>query len=236
MAKLPTSSAFPLHDCLLARLPRAESDRLSAQLKLVPLEFREVLYEAGSAIKYVYFPLSGVVSSIAIMLDGRAIEVATIGKEGMVGIFSLVGVETSSERMLVQVPGQALRMGVAQLQAETKPDSPLRRLLVRYQAAFLKQVSLAVACNGLHPVQKRCCKWILMTRDRVETDEFPLTHEFLSHMLGVRRASVTEVLRPLQDANLIRNHRGTVTVLDRKGLEKSACECYQSIKDEFENW
>ncbi|HEV8061649.1 MAG TPA: Crp/Fnr family transcriptional regulator [Gemmataceae bacterium] len=233
MAKLHAALALP-NGCLLARLSASEFQRLSPRLKLVSLDFNAVLYEPRALVDYVYFPLSGVVSAVALMLDGTAIEVATIGHEGMVSIGAFIGVESSADRMVVQVPGEALRMATTDLQSETRSDSPLRRLLIRYHGAFLKQISQAVACNGLHPIQQRCCKWILMTRDRVNADEFPLTQEFLSHMLGVRRASVTEVLRPLQDANLIRNWRGNVTVLDRKNLEAAACECYRITKEEFD--
>jgi len=181
----------------------------------------------------VYFPNKGVVSAVTVMKDGSSIEVATIGNEGMAGMPAFLNHGESPNRMIVQVEGDALRMEAATLLAETKEGLPLRHLLFTYQTAFNYQVSQSVACNGLHTVQPRCCRWILMTHDRALADEFPLTHEFLAQMLGVRRVSVTEVLKPLQDAGLIRNHRGRMTVLDRKGLEKASCECYQSVIDEF---
>ena len=136
--------------------------------------------------------------------------------------------------MIVQIAGDALRMEAGALEQEAGKDSPLRRLLLLYHTAFLTQVSYSVACNGLHPIEQRCCRWILMTHDRMESDEVPLTHEFLSIMLGVRRASITEVLRPLHELGLVGNSRGTIKILDRSGLEQRACECYRKVKDEFD--
>ncbi len=218
---------------LLARLSPPEYQRLVPLLRVVPFNFKQILNEPRSRIAYVHFPTQGVVSAVTIMEDGTVIEVATIGNEGMVGLTALLGDQESPNRMIVQVTGAALRMTIDDFRAETREDSPLRRLLVRYHAAFLVQISQAVACNGLHHVQERCCRWILMTHDRVESDEFLLTHEFLAHMLGVRRMSVTAVLKPLQDAGLIRNRRGRVTVLDRPGLEAATCECYRSVQAAF---
>ena len=219
---------------LLARLPLQDYQRLLPLLRPCPLEFKRVLNEPQSAIDYVYFPSQGVVSAVTLMEDGTVIEVATVGNEGMVGLNAFLGDEESPNRQVVQVPGESLRMEAQDLRAETSRDSPLRHLLVRYNTAFLKQISQAVACNGLHNVQQRCCRWVLMTHDRAQSDEFLLTHEFLSHMLGVRRMSVTDVLKPLRDAGLIRNQRGRITVLDRPGLEAAVCECYRTVQDTFD--
>jgi CRP-like cAMP-binding protein len=232
MAKPHASPALPGNQ-LLARLPKKEYERLLPSLRLIPLEAKSIFNEPNSPITYVYFPIRGVISSVTLMEDGSSIEVATIGNEGVVGISAMLGDEQSQNRVIVQVPGEAMRMRTKDLQAEAVRDGPLRRLLVRYNSAYMKQISQAVACNGLHNVQQRCCRWILMTHDRAMSDEFLLTHEFLSHMLGVRRVSVTEVLKPLQDRGLIRNHRGQITVLDRPGLEATTCECYRSIRDAF---
>jgi CRP-like cAMP-binding protein len=195
---------------------------------------KQVLYEARSLIRYAYFPSRGVVSALNVMEDGRTIEVATVGNEGMVGLPLLVGATTSSNRVIVQVPGQALRMGVDVLREEVSRESALRRLLTLYLSAFLAQVSQAVACNGLHSVQQRCCRWLLMTQDRAQSDGFLMTHELLAEMLGVRRSSVSEVLEPLKEKGLIRYSRGKITILDRKGLTACACECYRKVKEEFE--
>jgi CRP-like cAMP-binding protein len=233
MANHHTVSA-PHTNRLLACLPSKEVQRLHSRLQPVSLEFKQILYEPRESISYVFFPNRGVVSTIYLMNDGSSIEVATIGNEGLVGMAAVFGAEPSPDRMMVQVPGAALRMRADDLRLETKQDSPLRSILVSYQAAFIKQITQSVACNGLHPVPKRCCRWILETHDRVLSDEFPMTHEFLSQMLGVRRVSVTEALKPLETAGLIHKGRGTVTVIDRKGLEVAACECYRSVQDEFD--
>jgi CRP-like cAMP-binding protein len=225
--------AVPPGNRLLARLPADEYQRLLPRLKLVPLELKHVLYEARSSIDYAYFPNRGVVSALTVMEDGRAIEVATIGDDGMVGLPLLVGAKITANRVIVQVPGDALRMPEAALREEVSRDSALRRLLVLYHTAFLAEVSQAVACNGLHSVHQRCCRWLLMTQDRAHSDVFPITHEFLAEMLGVRRSTVSEVLEPFQEKGLIRYSRGKLTVLDRDGLMAGSCECYRSITDEF---
>ena len=219
---------------LLARLPPAEYQRILPRLQFVALELKHVIYEARSPIDYAYFPNRGVISALTVMDDGRAIEVATIGDEGMVGLPLLIGAKTTGNRMIVQVPGDAMRMAEDALREEVGRDSPLRQLLVLYHTAFLAQVSQAVACNGLHSVHKRCCRWLLMTQDRAHSDVFPMTHEFLAEMLGVRRSTVSEVLEPFQKKGLIRYSRGKCTVLDREGLKAGACECYRVIAKEFE--
>jgi CRP-like cAMP-binding protein len=219
---------------LLARLPAPEYQRLLPLLRPVPLEFKQILNEPASRIANVYFPNHGVISEVIIMENGTGIEVATVGNEGMAGLNAVLGAQESPNRMIVQVRGGALRMAADDFRAEISRDCSLRQLLVRYHTAFLKQISQSVACNGLHPVKQRCCRWILETHNRVQSAEFPLTHEFLSQMLGVRRMSITAVLRPLQTAGLIRARRGRITVLDRLGLEAAACECYHSVRATFD--
>src|SRR3984893_11496747 len=157
--------AAPQGNRLLARLPPEEYQRLLPRVQRVPLALKHVLYEARSPIDYAHFPTRGVVSALTVMEDGRAIEVATIGDEGMVGVPLLVGAKTTANRMIVQVPGEAMRMTEEVLREEVSRDSPLRRLLVVYHTAYLAQVSQAVACNGLHSVPQRCCRWLLMTQD-----------------------------------------------------------------------
>jgi len=219
---------------LLAQLPKAEFQRLLPNLLPVNLEFKRVLYEPRAPLDYAYFPERGVVSQLTVMEDGAGIEVATIGKEGMVGLPILFGMAEISSRLVVQVPASAFRMSAHVLRQETSGDTPLRRVLLRYNGAYLTQVSQSVGCNGLHSVPRRCCRWLLMTHDRVDGDEFPITHEFLAQMLGVRRPSITEVLQPLQEDGLIRYRRGSMTVLDRRGLEAASCECYRIVQDEFD--
>jgi CRP-like cAMP-binding protein len=225
----------PQGNRLLARLPPEEFQRLLPRLQVVSLALKQVLYEARSLIDYAYFPNRGVISALTVMEDGRAIEVATIGDEGMMGLPLLVGAKITTNRMIVQVPGEAMRMSEDVLREEVSRDSPLRRLLALYHTAFLAQVSQAVACNGLHSVHQRCCRWLLMTQDRAHSDVFPMTHEFLAEMLGVRRSTVSEVLEPFQKEGLIRYSRGKCTVLDREGLKAGSCECYRVIASEFDS-
>ena len=218
---------------LLARLPADEYQRLRPHLKPARFEFNRVLHEAREPLRYAYFPSSGVLSALTVMGDGHAIEVGTVGREGMVGSTALLGVPTALHTVIVQVAGEGLRIRAGVLAELALADGPLRRLLGLYHAFFLMQVSQSVACNGLHPVHRRCCRWLLITHDRVDGNVFPLTHVFLALMLGVRRASVSDVLQPLRDRGLIAYSRGQMTVLDRTGLEAAACECFRAVNDEF---
>ena len=236
MVRQDANSSSTATGRLLARLPPSELRRLSPALERVALELHQVIQEERSPFRFVYFPVNGVVSAINVSIEGESIEVATIGNEGMVGLPAFVGSDVAATRMLIQVGGEALRMTVEDLRAETTQDTPLKRLLVRYHAAFLHQISQAVLCNGLHSVKKRCCKWLLMTHDRIVGDEFPMTHEFMSEMLGVRRATVTELLNTLDEEGVIRNHTKRIFVQDRARLEVLACECYRSFREEYENW
>ena len=219
---------------ILGSLPAREYARLLPHLKLASLEVNQLIYEAKGLIDYVYFPTCGVISAVAVMEDGTAIEVATVGNEGMAGLPALNKAERSPHRLFVQVAGQAYKMSANVLQRETRDEGLLCKVLFRYQTAFFMQMSQSVACNGLHSIEQRCCRWLLITLDRVADDVIPLTHEFLSIMLGVRRPGVTEVLQKLQAKGYLRYHRGTITVLDRAGLENTSCECYRNVKTEYD--
>ena len=227
------STANVSENRLLAGLPPREWERLRPNLELVPLKLRDTINDPGMPFQHVHFPVQGLISVVAAMDDGDSIEVGTIGTEGMSGL-PVLSETTSPYRHLVQIEGQALRMPAQRLLEETAFDTPLRRLLFRYQTAFVTHLMQSVACNGLHNVQERCARWLLRCIDRAETAEVVVTHEFLAQMLGVRRASISDVLRPLQQDGLIRSRRGVVAVLDRKGLEGQACECYQVITGEYE--
>jgi len=219
---------------ILARLPKAEYARILSASKLVNFPFKEVLCEANEPVKYVWFPRTGVLSAIVVTLSGGAIEAANIGKEGVFGWTAVFAAGTSPHRMIAQVPGQAVRMDIKTFKADMNRNRALRELLLRYNSAFLTQVSQSVACNGLHTVRERCCRWLLMSHDRVQSDKLPLTHEFLAIMIGVHRPGVTNILGSLKDAGLIRSTRGSVTILDRKRLEDAACECYRTVTDEYD--
>jgi CRP-like cAMP-binding protein len=218
---------------LLAELPRADYQRLASHLEPVSLSLKQILHEPGAAIADVYFLRSGMVSMVMPMRDGMSIEVGTIGLEGMVGLPAFLGAGAARARYLVQIPGDALRLRSDVLRQEAARQGAFHRLLQLYTHAFMTQEAQIVACNGLHAVKQRCCRWLLLTHDRVRSDEFPLTQEFFAQMLGVRRASVAEVARMLQRTGLIRYRRGQVTILDRDGLQKAACECYGVIKSAF---
>jgi CRP-like cAMP-binding protein len=229
-----TAPAARPENRLLARLPKADFRRLFPRALPVPFAFRQQLCQARSPVEYAYFPYSGCLSAITIMDDGRAIEVATIGNEGMVGLGGVFESGSSPNDVIIQVAGEGLRVDIAMLKAETERDGPVRDLMSRYHSAYQTQVSFSVACNGLHTIQQRCCRWVLITHDRVGSNTVPLTHEFLAIMLGVRRPSVTEVLHPLQGKGLIQNGRGAIRILDRQGLEALACECYRRTREEYD--
>lgn len=218
---------------ILSRLPKSELDGLRPYLQSVKFEQGQVLYEARTMIEHSYFPNTGTLSAVVVMRDGLMIEVATVGKEGMVGTPNFNLPPYSPNRLFVQVPGDGWRIETRVLEREAHHSALLRRLLVLYHMAFLFQGSQSVACNGLHPLRARCCRWLLMTHDRAEGDEFQLTHEFLSTMLGVRRSSVTEALQSLQEKGLITGTRGRIHIVDRARLEADSCECYHAVRDEY---
>jgi CRP-like cAMP-binding protein len=219
---------------LLAALPRKEYDRLHPHLEKVSLLLRDILYEANGPIPHVYFPLDGVVSLVIIMDGGCSLEVGIIGNEGMVGTPVFLGCQSSLTRAISQVAGDALRMETKVFHEEMLRHGALYGLVQRSTQAMINQISQSTVCNHRHSVKKRLCRWLLMSHDRVGTDEFPLTHEFLAQMLGVRRPTVTAVAGTLQKAGLIRYRRGELTVLDRKGLEAASCECYEVVAKELE--
>jgi CRP-like cAMP-binding protein len=206
--------------------------RLESRLVPVSHKFDEPIYEARQEVDYVYFPTTAVASLLTIMEDGSAIEVATVGREGLVG-HVIVDHKISINRVIIQIAGTSLRMPASALLAALNEIDEIRYVLVQYRRAYDFQVSRAVACNGLHKVEQRCCRWLLMTRDRVASDEFALTHEYLGMMLGVRRSSVTEVLAPLQAEGLLQSTRGSISVLDRAAIEARACECYDAVNAEY---
>ncbi len=219
---------------LLSLLPQDEATRLAERLEPVSLEFKQILCEPGEPIRHIYFPQSGVVSWLAVLNGDASAEVATIGHEGMVGVRVFLGADTSPALVMVQVPGPALRLGIADFREYMRSDNSLVQILHRYLNAFLTQLAQSVACNTFHSVKQRFCRWLLMTHDRVRSDQFPLTHELAAQMLGVRRASVTDAARKLQSAGLIRYTHGKITVLDRQRLETTSCVCYRAVKADYD--
>jgi CRP-like cAMP-binding protein len=219
---------------LLSRLPTQYIEPLLANSQIVPLRAMDVLYEARARVRHAYFPMKGIISALAVMRDGGAIEVTTVGDEGMVYLPSLFDSDTAMHRIIVQGEGEAIQVEVDWLRSEVKRNETLRALFNRYQLAFMLDLSQTVACNGLHTLEKRCCRWLLLSQTRMKSNELPFTHEFLSMMLGVRRPSVTDVLQSLQERGFISAQRGKIVVLDREGLERTACECYRTVREEFE--
>ena len=220
-----------IENSLLAALPRKEHQRLLARLEPVTLTFGEVLYEPGQTISHVYFPGTSLVSLLTLVDGHLALEVGLLGRDGMVGIPLVLGHNESSVRALVQGTGTAMRMASAHFREEFQLSLPLQQALYRYTHTLMAQISQTAACNRFHVVETRLARWLLMTHDRVKSDQFRMTHEFLGHMLGVRRVGVTKAAQALQKRKLIRYSRGDITVLDRIGLEAAACRCYEVVRD-----
>jgi len=221
---------------LLSALPEGDYERLKGQLQPRAVQQKQPLGEAGYRIDEVHFPVDAVVSILTRMDEGPSVEIATIGNEGVVGLTVAWGgtVMNPREVATVQVPGHVVSMEAAAFREELDRQGALASLVERYTLAFFSQVSQQVACNGLHSVEQRCARWLLLTHDRVGTDEFPMTHEFLAQMLGVRRASVTVTAGILQKAGFVAFTRGRVAVVDREGLEGAACECYSVTREVYD--
>jgi cAMP-binding proteins - catabolite gene activator and regulatory subunit of cAMP-dependent protein kinases len=219
---------------LLASLPTASLERVLPDLHVKPLHTRQVLQTPGERLAEVVFPVEGVASMVSMGDSGSEVEVATIGCEGMVGLPVFLGGEKAAVEIFIQVPGEGLHMQAATFKNHVERDPTLVRTLLLYTQAMMTQVAQCSACNIHHSIEARCARWLLQTHDRVKGDTFPLTQEFLSLMLGVRRATVTEVAGELQNRKLIRYVRGVIEVRDRKGLEGAACDCYQLINGEYD--
>ncbi len=219
---------------LLAALPVKERERLLPSLKRVPLTLGDVIYEPDERIRYVYFPTSGVVSLLCTTNDGASIEAGTIGMEGMVGISIFLGVDSSPNRAMVQVEGEALRMKAKVFREIAGRRDRFHDLLHLYTYALMTQISLSVACNRFHNVEKRLARWLLMMHDRTQADEFKFTQELISQMIGTRRPHVSTAANTLHNAGLIRNGRGKIDILNREGLMKTACDCYLTAKKRFD--
>jgi CRP-like cAMP-binding protein len=219
---------------LLDALPSTEYSRLESELTPVTLAVRDAVYDRDKPIEAVYFPLDAVISMVATVEGDPAVEVATIGCEGMAGLPAFLGATTSPNECFCQVSGTALRLSVDGLRRFLATDGALHDLLHRYTQASLVQFAQNVACNRLHTSEERCARWLLQTRDRVQSDTFELTQEFLGQMLGVRRSTVSLIAGQLQEAGIIQYSRGRITILDRAALHEAACECYDIVQTEFD--
>ncbi len=221
----------PIANSLLASLPGEDYRRLLGEFEAVSLTAGEVLFEPGERIRHVYFLNDGLVSLLMVMADRKALEVGLVGREGMVGVALALGADTSPARALVQGSGSALRMKAASFCEALGRSLPLQREVLRYAYAKLIQARQTAACNRFHEVEARLARWLLLTRDRVNSDRFHLTHEFLADILGVRRVGVTNAATALQRRKLISYSRGDIRILDRPGLKTAACECYEIVRN-----
>ncbi|MXQ12411.1 Crp/Fnr family transcriptional regulator [Microvirga makkahensis] len=219
---------------LLAALEPEDFAALEPHLELVELTRGQILYDAGEFISHAYFLHDAIISLVNVMEDGGTTEVAVFGREGVVGLLSALVTREAFGRYIVQMSGTASRITFERLNEVRNARPAVRQLIMRYGEAFLAQTFQTVSCNAVHPVEARCCCWILKLHDRADGDTLPLTHEFLAEMLGVQRSSVSVVTRTLQTAGLIQQSRGSITVTDRAGLEETACECYGKIRRLFE--
>jgi CRP-like cAMP-binding protein len=224
----------PKQNHLLAALPEAECERLYPHLELVALSLGEVIYEAGRELQHVYFPVDSIVSLLYVMEDGASAEIAVAGHEGLVGIAVFMGGETTPSRAVVQSAGYAFRLKALLLKQEFNRSGPMQHLLLRYTQALITQMAQTAVCNRHHSVDQQLCRWLLLSLDRLASNELTMTQELIANMLGVRREGVTEAAGKLQGAGLIHYSRGRITVLDRPGVEARACECYAVVKKEFD--
>jgi CRP-like cAMP-binding protein len=222
-------SPSTIQNRLLRALPLKALKELLPALQPVPLPVKQVLHRPGDHLDFAYFPETGMVSIVLPLEDGGTIEVGTVGSEGMLPIASVLGDTVASSEAMVQLEGSALRMPADILRQRLDANAALRRHFGRYAHSFHQQVLQTAACNGAHSLEQRCARWLLLARHRIGSDELPLTQEFLSMMLAVRRAGVTEAAGVLQKAGLIRYRHGRITVLDPDGLEEVSCECFGRI-------
>jgi len=228
---LPTTHS-PQQNHLLAALPQAEFERIGPHLELVPMPLGEALYESGGRLQHVYFPTTSIVSLLYVMEDGASAEIAVVGNEGILGISLFMGGETTPSRAVVQSAGQGYRVKGAFVKSEFKRSLALQHVLLRYTQALITQMTQTAVCNRHHSVDQQLCRWLLLSLDRLPSNELIMTQELIGNMLGVRREGVTEAAGKLQRAGMIRYSRGRITVLDRSALEARACECYAVVKKE----
>jgi CRP-like cAMP-binding protein len=228
------NSAEPRNNFLLAALPDPEWRRWQSLLEKVEMPLGQVLYEPGTTLAHVYFPTTSIVSLLYVMENGASAEIAVVGNEGLVGISLFMGGESTPSRAVVQSAGHGLRLKAQLMKSEFERAGPVLHLLLRYTQALITQMAQTAACNRHHTLDQQLCRWLLLSLDRLRTNELAMTQELIANMLGVRREGVTEAALKLQQAGLISYARGRITVLDRAGLEKRTCECYAVVKREYD--
>src|SRR6202521_2605722 len=224
----------PQQNHLIAALPKSDMERLHLHLELVEMPLGDVIYESGTQLRHVYFPTTSIVSLLYVMEDGASAEIAVVGNEGIIGIALFMGGESTPSRAVVQSAGHAYRLEALLLKKEFNRAGPLMHLLLRYTQALITQMAQTAVCNRHHSVDQQFCRWLLLSLDRLPSNELTMPQELIANMLGVRREGVTEAAGKLQRAGLIRYVRGRITVLDRPRLETLSCECYAVVKREFD--
>jgi CRP-like cAMP-binding protein len=217
---------------ILAALPAAVFERVTAQLKLVPMELGKVIYESGDTLRYVYFPTDCIISLLYVLKDGASAEISVVGNEGLIGIALFMGGETTPSRAIVQSAGHAYRLPGQVLKDEFHRDPDTQLLLLRYTQALITQMAQTAVCNRHHSVDQQLCRWLLLSLDRLTSNHLTMTQELIANMLGVRREGVTEAAGKLQKAGVIHYQRGNITVVNRPKLESLCCECYAVVKKE----
>jgi len=230
---MPTQPS-PRQNHLLAALPRAVYDRLLPNLELVEMPLGEVLSTAGAELRYVYFPTTCIVSLVYVMANGSSAEIAVTGYEGLLGVSLLLGGQTTPSQAVVQSAGDAYRIKGEAIKYEFEQGGPLQHLLLLYTQALIAQMAQTAVCNRHHSLDQQLCRWLLLSLDRLRSDDLRMTQELIANMLGVRRQGVAEAAGNLQKAGLIDYRRGHITVLDRSGLERRVCECYAVVKREYD--
>lgn len=219
---------------LLAALPANEFARLKSDLESVSLPLGKVLYESGDKMTHIYFPTTAIISLLYIMENGATAEIGIAGNNGLIGIALFMGGETTSNRAVVQSGGDAVRMKAKDLKTAFALGGVFQNILLRYTQSLMTQISQTAVCNRLHSVEQQLCRWLLINHDQLQTDKLVMTHDLIANMLGVRREGVSIAAGNLQKLGLIKYVRGTITILDRTGLETVVCECYQVVKDEYD--
>jgi CRP-like cAMP-binding protein len=231
---LPVKTRERVGNKLLDALPGEEYEHILPYLESTSFSFGESIYESSERLNYAYFPTTSVVSLVYTMVDGASAEMCMVGNEGLIGVALFTGGETSPNRAIAQHSGGAIRVKASAIREEFRRGGPFQRLLLRYTQALLTQISQRAVCNGLHSIEQRLACWLLMTHDRVRSEKMQITQEFVSNLLGARREWVSLTTGSLRDKGVVVCNRGYITILDRAGLEATACECYSVIKDEYD--
>jgi CRP-like cAMP-binding protein len=222
-----------LKNYLLAALPADDFVRVKSTLEFVSFKLGEVLYESGEKMDYAYFPTTAIISLLYIMENGATAEIGIVGNDGVLGMALFLGGDTTTSRAIIQSAGEAFRMKAKDLKVEVTLSGIFQKLLMRYTQALMTQISQTAVCNRLHSVEQQLCRWLLLSHDRLNSDELVMTHDLIANMLGVRREGVTLAAQKLAAKKLITNNRGTITIIDRQGLEEAVCECYEVVNNEY---